>query len=98
MMLSLTKNTTTIFFNQTHRCLKHNALINLQHMLTCDYFPHAAQLSGYVTDLKSSNIRDWEEAKQSAALALFKETAETIQVMSTCRQFKVDEVKPKPVP
>ncbi len=64
-------------------------------MLTCDYFPHAAKPSGYVTDLKQTNIRDWEEAKQNAALALFKETAETNQVMSTCRQFKVDEVKPK---
>ena len=61
MLLALSKNSTSIYFNTTHRCTKHDRLITLEHMDTCSYFPRTAELREYLEMLKASNIRDWED-------------------------------------
>ncbi len=61
MLLALSKNSTSIYFNTTHRCMKHDRLITLEHMYTCSYFPRTAELREYLEMLRTSNIRDWSE-------------------------------------
>jgi hypothetical protein len=56
-MLTLSKNSTSIYFNTTHRFSKHNCLISLEHMDTCSYFRRTTELRSYLADLKRAELQ-----------------------------------------
>jgi len=79
--LSMTKNSTSIFFGCSHLCTKHATPITVEHIETCDLFVGYERLRELIDKLKRENIRDWDAKEQDQAIILFKLLAEQIQMM-----------------
>lgn len=93
MMLSMTKNSTSLFFGCKHLCIKHSSPINIEHIEACALFEGYGRLRDFVSMLRSQNIRDWSVADADEAMLLFKTLAEQVKVMEQMGLAKFQERK-----
>ena len=68
IMWASTKDSTCVYFDLGHRCLKHNTVFNLDHLASCSKIQGCQNIARYAQKIKDKYILEWDEEERTNAI------------------------------
>ena len=70
-MLALFKNSTSVYYRCGHVCVKHQAVLDMDHIQLCDQLRGHAEIASHLKTLRSGQLCDLEPTLRQRVLEDF---------------------------